>query len=109
MAVSNSTNMTAGLPALPNRRELKVKKPVDTKASKGRKMRYTMHEKLQNFMAPDDRGTWGERQRDELFGGLLGRKVKLGEDEEGVDGEDGDGEGSEMDGEVEVEGLRLFG
>ena len=35
---------------LPSRAELKVKKTVDTKASKGRKMRYTVHEKLQNFM-----------------------------------------------------------
>jgi len=31
----------------------KVKRKVDTKASKGRKIRYTVHEKLVNFMAPD--------------------------------------------------------
>ena len=37
----------------------KIRKQVDTKASKGRKMRYTVHEKLQNFMAPESRGTWG--------------------------------------------------
>ncbi|KAI4263127.1 MAG: hypothetical protein L6R35_007358, partial [Caloplaca aegaea] len=36
---------------------IRKKKPVDTKASKGRKMRYTVHEKLQNFMAPEDRGS----------------------------------------------------
>lgn len=70
-------------------------------------MRYTVHEKLQNFMAPDDTGTWGERQRNELFGSLLGRRIRLGEDaEDGVDEvEDGDGEvmgGGEG-------GLRLFG
>lgn len=78
---------------------LKVKKHVDTKASKGRKMRYTVHEKLQNFMAPDDRGMWGERQRNELFGSLLGKRVRLEE------GEEEDEEGMEG---VE-EGLRLFG
>ena len=96
--------------SLPSSRLFKVKKPVDTKASKGRTMRYTVHEKLQNFMAPEDLGTWGERQRGELFGNLFGRKVRLGEDEgiDGVDdveemeGEDGEG----MKGEV---GLRLFG
>ena len=56
---------------------------VDTRASKGRKMRYAVHEKLQNFMAPEDRGSWGERQTTELFAGLLGRKrVALGEEEE---------------------------
>lgn len=86
-----------GVGVLP-RREGRVRKKVDTKASKGRKMRYTVHEKLQNFMASEDRGTWGERQRDELFGGLLGRRGALREDEEG-DGSDGDGE---------EEGLRLF-
>ena len=45
---------------------------VDTKASKGRKMRYTVHEKLRDFMVRDDRSTWGEKQVTELFGGLLG-------------------------------------
>ncbi|KAI9864197.1 MAG: rRNA-processing protein bfr2 [Vezdaea acicularis] len=78
-------------------REARARKKVDTKASKGRKLRYTVHEKLQNFMAPEDRGEWGERQAGELFGGLLGRRVELGEaDEDGTDVDEG-------------EGLRLFG
>lgn len=107
---NSSVNLASLNAALPNaaaaRREAKVKKRVDTKASKGRKLRYTVHEKLQNFMAPEDRGSWGERQVDELFGGLLGRRVGLGEGEEkerdggGVEDEDG------VDGEEE--GLRLF-
>ncbi|KAK0515048.1 hypothetical protein JMJ35_002427 [Cladonia borealis] len=87
-------------------RDFKVKKVVDTKASKGRKMRYTVHEKLQNFMAAEDRGGWGERQRGELFGSLLGRRVKLGEDEVG---EEGSGEGDMEGGGDEEGGLRLFG
>lgn len=61
-------------------REAKTRRAVDTKASKGRKMRYTVHEKLQNFMAPEDRGSWGERQTEDLFGSLLGRGVGLGEE-----------------------------
>ncbi|KAI9790215.1 MAG: rRNA-processing protein bfr2 [Candelina submexicana] len=61
-------------------REARTKKNVDTKASKARKLRYTVHEKLQNFMAPEDRGSWSTRQTDELFGSLLGRKMGLGED-----------------------------
>ena len=85
-------------------REAKTKKAVDTKASKGRKLKYTVHEKLQNFMAPEDRTSWGERQCDELFGSLFGRKIGLGElDEDDVD--------SEEAGEAEdagFEGLRLF-
>ncbi|MCJ1337989.1 rRNA-processing protein bfr2 [Bachmanniomyces sp. S44760] len=88
-------------------REAKSHRQVDTKASKGRKMRYTVHEKLMDFMAPDDRLlTWGGRQVDELFGGLLGRRrVEIGEGEEEGEGEgerNGDGDGGEE------EGLRLF-
>jgi protein AATF/BFR2 len=79
-------------------REAKTKKPVDTKASKGRKLRYTVHEKLQNYMAPEDRTTWGERQCDELFGSLLGRKMGLGEELYESDGEQ----------DTNIEGLRLF-
>lgn len=71
------------------RRETKTKKNVDTKASKGRKLRYTVHEKLQNFMAPEDRSKWGERQADELFGSLFGQRMALGEDDEMDDEEDG--------------------
>jgi protein AATF/BFR2 len=82
-------------------REAKTKKVVDTKASKGRKLRYTVHDKLVSFMAPEDRGSWGETRVDDLFSGLLGRRVGLTEN-----GGDGD-EGSEED--AEVEGLRLFG
>lgn len=43
-------------------REAKTKKKVDTKASKGRKLRYQVHEKLQNFMAPNPTISWQENQ-----------------------------------------------
>ena len=103
-ATSTTLNGDGAIPALPSQRDLKIKKQVDTKASKGRKMRYTVHEKLQDFMAPDDRGSWGDRQREELFAGLLGRRVRLdeheGEGDEGVEMEVDGGEGGD---------LRLFG
>ncbi|KIK61575.1 hypothetical protein GYMLUDRAFT_42585 [Collybiopsis luxurians FD-317 M1] len=55
-------------------KQKKAKKKVDTKASKGRKLRFDIHEKLQNFMAPIHvKGTWHEEQIDELFSSLLGR------------------------------------
>ncbi|KAJ4473701.1 apoptosis-antagonizing transcription factor [Lentinula aciculospora] len=55
-------------------KQKKAKKKVDTKASKGRKLRYDLHEKLQNFMAPIHvKGTWHEEQIDELFSSLLGK------------------------------------
>lgn len=72
-------------------KEAKTKKNVDTKASKGRKMRFTVHEKLQNFMAPDDRGRWEQDAVDRFFGTLFGQKMSLGEDVEVVsDGEEED-------------------
>ncbi|KDQ06298.1 hypothetical protein BOTBODRAFT_39679 [Botryobasidium botryosum FD-172 SS1] len=57
------------------RKQHKVKKAVDTKASKGRKLRYEVHEKLQNFMVPVPvrSGAWHEEQIDELFASLLGK------------------------------------
>ena len=82
-------------------KEAKPRKTVDTKASKGRKMRYTVHEKLQNFMAPEDRGGWEGDAIDRLFGTLLGQKMTLGEEDmAGSVEEDGVG--------AEEEGLMLF-
>ena len=81
--------------------------PVDTKASKGRRLRYTVHEKLQDFMAPVSErhlGWWEDRQANEFFGSLLGRRTEVVVDEE-EDGEDGEG----MDVDVGDDGLRVFG
>lgn len=83
------------------RREVKTRKNVDTKASKGRKLSYLVHEKLQNFMAPEDRTRWGERQTDELFGSLFGQKLGLGET-------NGTKEDAGDDGDAEEAGLMMF-
>ncbi|OAL52633.1 TRAUB-domain-containing protein [Pyrenochaeta sp. DS3sAY3a] len=82
-------------------REAKTKKVVDTKASKGRRLRYTVQEKLQNFMAPEERGEWGERQRDELFSSLFGQRLGLGEQDE-VESD------QEDEADAEEAGLMLF-
>ncbi|KAJ5526358.1 Protein bfr2 [Penicillium frequentans] len=73
---------------------------VDTRASKGRKMRFNVHEKLQNFMAPEDRGSWTVRARDEFFASLLGKTASglLGENESDEESEEDREEG----------GLKLF-
>ncbi|KAI9064176.1 TRAUB-domain-containing protein [Trametes sanguinea] len=54
-------------------RKAKRKKTVDTKASKGRKLRFEVHPKLQNFMVPVPVvvGEWHEEQIDGLFSSLL--------------------------------------
>ncbi|KAG6016125.1 rRNA-processing protein bfr2 [Claviceps pusilla] len=81
-------------------KEAKLRKQVDRKASKGRKMRFTVHEKLQNFMAPEDRRSWEQGAIDRFFGTLFGRKMELNEDES---------EDEDMGGvDAEEEGLRLF-
>ncbi|XP_058121948.1 protein Aatf [Anopheles ziemanni] len=51
----------------------KMKKSVDTRASKGRKIRYVVHNKLVNFMAPVQDYDWTDGAKDELFGSLFGR------------------------------------
>ncbi|KAL8287556.1 hypothetical protein RQP46_003414 [Phenoliferia psychrophenolica] len=88
---------------LASARGKKTKKVVDTRASKGRKIRYHVHEKVQNFMIPIDAGGWHEEQTDELFSSLLGRSFpKVAEEEERE-------EEAKKAGEVEVGSLRIFG
>ncbi|KAI1274690.1 apoptosis-antagonizing transcription factor [Xylaria sp. FL0933] len=80
-------------------KEAKAKRHVDTKASKGRKMRFAPIPKLQNFMAPEDRRGWEQSAIDRFFGTLFGQKMVL--NEESSD--------EEMGGvSVEDQGLRLF-
>ncbi|XP_021474127.2 protein AATF [Oncorhynchus mykiss] len=51
----------------------KIKKKVDTKASKGRKVRFHVHSKLVNFMAPIDHLSMNDGARTELFRSLFGK------------------------------------
>ncbi|GAA5960784.1 hypothetical protein JCM3765_000815 [Sporobolomyces pararoseus] len=94
---------------LASARGKKVKKQVDTRASKGRKIRYHVHEKIQNFMIPIEAATWHDEQIDELFASLLGRSLNAAaattsaSNDMEADGEDG----VERD-EVQASGLRIF-
>lgn len=49
----------------------KTKKKVDTKATKGRKIRYAVHNKLVNFMAPIEQNVWTENATNDLFNSLF--------------------------------------
>ncbi|KAJ3554829.1 hypothetical protein NPX13_g10505 [Xylaria arbuscula] len=83
-------------------KEAKAKRHVDTKASKGRKMRFVPLPKLQNFMAPEDRRGWEQSAIDRFFGTLFGQKMVLNEEE-------AESSDEEMGGvSVEDHGLRLF-
>jgi len=91
--------------------EAKTRRHVDRRASKGRKLRFNAHEKLQNFMAPEDRTSWEAEAVDRFFGTLFGQPmaVRNGGGDRGGDA-DGDADGdAEMGGvTAEEEGLRLF-
>lgn len=109
MMDSSSTALTVGEGGRPIAqwtavKEAKTKKNVDTKASKGRKMRFTVHEKLQNFMAPEDRSSWEQDAVDRFFGTLLGQKMSLGEEEENESGDEDDDGGEPL----AEEALMLF-
>ncbi|OCF34222.1 protein BFR2 [Kwoniella heveanensis BCC8398] len=101
---SGSSGPAADLTHL--RREKKKKREAERGGSKGRKLRYTVHEKAQNFIVPIPlRGGWHEEQVDELFSSLFGGVGMQGavaenrvEVDAGVDGEGLSGLG----------GLRVF-
>jgi protein AATF/BFR2 len=50
----------------------KMKKKVDTRASKGRKIRYVVHNKLVNFMPPTDTSEMTDEAKNELYNSLFG-------------------------------------
>lgn len=52
----------------------KMKRKIDTRATKGRKIRYAVHSKLVNFMAPIDENLWTEEAKNELYNSLFGKK-----------------------------------
>lgn len=51
----------------------KIRKKVDTKASKGRKVKFQTHSKLVSFMVPVDHSTLSDKGRTELYRGLFGQ------------------------------------
>lgn len=64
----------------------KLKKNVDTKASKGRKLNFSIQDPIANYEAPLSRGyQWSDEQIDEFFAGLLGQRVNFDELEEDTD------------------------
>lgn len=54
----------------------KMKRKIDTKATKGRRIRYSVHPKLVNFMAPEENSMWTDEAKDELFGSVFGKKIQ---------------------------------
>ncbi|SGZ38247.1 uncharacterized protein HGUI_00447 [Hanseniaspora guilliermondii] len=80
-----------------------------TKASKGRKLDYTVQQKLINYETPNiNNKLWDDFKRDEFFVGLFGRKVDIWS----MDQSEEESESSESDmseEEVVNDGLQIFG
>ncbi|KAJ2486887.1 rRNA-processing protein bfr2 [Coemansia sp. RSA 2050] len=76
MVDSNDPTSSLGVRWAAVKQQTRAKKrTMDSKASKGRKIRYHVIEKLQSFMPPIPAGTWHEDMVNELFSSLLGQKV----------------------------------
>ncbi|KAJ9103960.1 hypothetical protein QFC21_002423 [Naganishia friedmannii] len=88
------------------RSEKKKKRDAERGASKGRRIRYTVHEKAQNFTVPTPLETiWQTEQIDELFTSLLGG---VGMEGAGADQDDRGVMGAVVDGDAGLGGLRVF-
>ncbi|XP_011870213.1 PREDICTED: protein AATF-like [Vollenhovia emeryi] len=58
----------------------KIKRKIDTRTTKGRKVRYNVHTKLVNFMAPITvYDTWTDNAKNELYNSLFGKVKQLEE------------------------------
>nr|XP_031828453.1 protein AATF [Nomia melanderi] len=58
----------------------KMKRKIDTRATKGRRIRYNVHNKLVNFMAPITiNDTWTDQAKDELYSSLFGKIKSVNE------------------------------
>lgn len=67
------SRQAGGVDLLHLRKEKKKKREAERGGSKGRKLRYTVHEKAANFVVPIPlENEWHEEQVDELFASLLG-------------------------------------
>ncbi|AAS50302.1 AAL064Wp [Eremothecium gossypii ATCC 10895] len=89
--------------AIKARSQNKLKKNVDTKASKGRKLNYSVQEPIANYEAPINGGfKWSDEQIDEFFAGLLGQRVNFDE-RETSEAKDNEEEA------IEHDDLRIFG
>ncbi|SPO30992.1 probable Protein BFR2 [Ustilago trichophora] len=89
----------------------KKKKSVDTRASKGRKLRYEVNEKIVNFMPPiRDRVRWGEDQIERLFRQLASSSMQLvKQTDSDYDEKDAQSTSEDKEEEAQLAGLRVFG
>ncbi|MCO5589600.1 hypothetical protein L7F22_043568 [Adiantum nelumboides] len=94
------------------KRAAKKHRAVDRNASKGRRLRFDVHEKVQSFMPPIPTETWSIEQIDRLMQQLRNTygNGKIDSTDENKEMESyGDDENTKAPTEVALDGLRLFG
>ncbi|WFC93590.1 rRNA-processing protein bfr2 [Malassezia brasiliensis] len=102
--VDNAGLVQAGTSAFANEalHAKKRKRAVDVRASKGRRIRYQVLDKVQNFMPPIPRVTWSDDQAERLFARLAGARPE-------AEADDGASEAPEAPEALPVaDGFRLF-
>lgn len=106
---SNSNSSLATNGNKPTEIRLIKKDNSGNKASKGRKLDYTVQQKLINYETPNlNNKMWDDFKRDEFFVGLFGRKVDIWSmDQSEEESSDSDSEISEE--EIVNDGLQIFG
>ncbi|EJS42271.1 bfr2p [Saccharomyces arboricola H-6] len=79
----NSESTAITITSVNSRSNNKLKKNIDTKASKGRKLNYSVQDSIANYEAPVTSSyKWSDDQIDEFFAGLLGQRVNFNENED---------------------------
>lgn len=89
----------------------KLKKNIDTKASKGRKLNFTIQEPIANYEAPINSGyKWSNEQIDEYFSGLLGQRINFDENEREGESEDFSDEEKQTEADaIKKDNIQIFG
>lgn len=108
---SNSNNSKEIMLRTNNINNNKLKKNIDTKASKGRKLNYSVQEPIANYEAPINSGyKWSDEQIDEFFAGLLGQKINFDENDLHSDSESNSKIDNNDDDElVKNDDIQIFG
>lgn len=52
-----------------------MKRKIDTRCTKGRKIKFDVHTKLVNFMAPNTLSRWEDNAINELYSSIFGKRI----------------------------------
>ena len=111
----NNTNNNSNVKGISSKQiEIRLVKKDNSgnKSSKGRKLDYTVQQKLLNFETPNRTNgkLWDDFKRDEFFVGLFGRNVDLWSmDQDAENSSDASDKENDEEEEIVNDGLKIFG